>query len=187
MIILFYQQLNKITLSVTCQSAVLSHVALLDLEFWCKRLQIRSVQTNDLLITCHFTHCCPSPAHHSCSASMWLCGATVTWIKYLAALGERSQDFGGLWPRITQQLSTDPQVPALAWGEQDCKGWNPPWVWQAWELSLLVLSKLWWHRMTSPAHSYREIGWIKGWLLIKVQSFKLWASFHVVLQSSNTR
>lgn len=70
----------------------LSHAALLDLEFWCKRLQIRSLQTNDLLITCHFTHRCPSPAHHSCSANMWLCGATVTCIKCLATLGERSWD-----------------------------------------------------------------------------------------------
>lgn len=92
MTVLFFQKLNEITLSVTPSASqeCLSHVARLDLEFWCKRLQIRSLQTNDLLITCHFTHCCPSPAHHCCSANMWLRGATVTWIKYLAALGERS-------------------------------------------------------------------------------------------------
>lgn len=58
-----------------------------------------------------------------------------------------------LWPCDPGSLSSsaDPQLGALAWGGQGCKAWNPPWVWRAWELSLLVLSKFWWHQMTASA------------------------------------
>lgn len=56
-----------------------------------------------------------------------------------------------LWPHDPGSLCSDPQVSALAWGGQNCKGWSPPWLWQAWELALWVLTKLWWHQMTASA------------------------------------
>lgn len=193
MIVLFFQKLNKITLSVTPSASqeCLSHVALLDLEFWCKRLQIRSLQTNDLLITCHFTHCCPSPAHRSCSANMWLCGAAVTWIKYLATLGERSQDvFYGLMTLDHSAARHRPRGACTGMGRAGLQGLEP--ARGVAGLGTVPVGAVW--TLVAPndslshcRHGCLEIGWVKSCLLNKAQSLKLWASFHVVLQSSNTR
>lgn len=53
---------------------------------------------------------------------MWLCGATVTWIKCSAALGERSWDV--FYGPVTLHHSAAQHRPtgALAWAGQ---GWNP--------------------------------------------------------------